>query len=383
MYGLLSTLTACNGFFVPQTSPPVTNGDYLYVANGANTYLAGFALSPTGGLSVLNNSPYNNGVAATSVAVAPGNGFLYAGTSNGIYLYAINGDGSLTVQNGGSPVAQDVIATALQVDATGNYLLAAGLGIAIGAQAIGIYQIGSGTGVLTPLGGSPLPLYTGPAGSTVTTPTSMLITPNNSLVYVALGSLGVQVLTLGSGGALSTGSGALVLPPLSTSVSPSDYGLASDAGTHFLFVSEINTGLRVFSVGINGTLTEISGSPYTAGTGPTGVTVNPAGPYVYVANKGSNNISAFSLNDTSGQLTAIAGSPFGSGGQLPLGIVTDMSNSYIAVINSGSNGSGGNSDLQIFSISTTTPGALTPGATASTGTDPANPQSIAATLPVA
>ena len=37
------------------------------------------------------------------------------------------------------------------------------------------------------------------------TPTAMLITPNNSYVYVSLGSLGVQVLTLGSGGALSTG----------------------------------------------------------------------------------------------------------------------------------------------------------------------------------
>ena len=52
----------------------------------------------------------------------------------------------------------------------------------------------------------------------------MLITPNNSYVYVSLGTLGVQVLTLGTGGALSTGSAATILPPLSTSTSPSDLG---------------------------------------------------------------------------------------------------------------------------------------------------------------
>ena len=39
----------------------------------------------------------------------------------------------------------------------------------------------------------------------------MLITPNNSYVYVSLASLGVQILTLGSGGVLSAGSVASIL----------------------------------------------------------------------------------------------------------------------------------------------------------------------------
>jgi hypothetical protein len=50
-----------------------------------------------------------------------------AGTTSGIFIYAINSDGSITVQNGGNIAAQDVVPTAMQVDSTGGYLLAAGV----------------------------------------------------------------------------------------------------------------------------------------------------------------------------------------------------------------------------------------------------------------
>jgi 6-phosphogluconolactonase len=377
---LLLGLTGCD-FFVDQNNPPPTNtGDYLYVGNGNNTYIAGFGVSSSGALSVLSGSPYNNGVAAQSVAVTPGNSFLYAGTTNGIYGYAINSNGSISVVNSGTAVAQDMVATQMQVDSTGNYLLAAGVGTSVQAQAIGIYQINTTTGLLTALTGSPLALYTGTASTpTVVTPTGLVITPNNSYVYVSLGTLGVQVLTLGTGGALSTGTAPTYLLPLSTSTSPADYGLTSNPGSAFLFVAEINTGLREFSIGTNGALSEVSGSPYAVGTGPTGVIVDPTGSYVYVANKGSNNISAFALTATSGKLTAISGSPFASGGQLPIAMVNDNSKSFIAVINSGANGSSGNSDLQLFKFDTTTVGKLDAVSTATTGTDPTNPQSLAAT----
>lgn len=40
-------------------------------------------------------------------------------------------------------------------------------------------------------------------------------------------------------------------------------------------------------------LNEVSGSPFTAGTNPYSVTVDPSGKFVYVANYGSNDISAY------------------------------------------------------------------------------------------
>src|SRR5277367_2903586 len=232
-------VAGCGGFFVPQTNSGggSNTGDYIYVGNGNNTYIAGFGLNSSGALSVLSGSPYNNGVAAASLAVTPANTFLYAGTTNGIFAYAINSNGSIAVQNSGSAVAQDVVATRMQVDSTGGFLLAAGVSTSFTAQAIGIYQINSTSGLLTAVTGSPLALYTGTASTpTVLTPTAMLITPNNSYVYVSLASLGVQVLTLGSGGALSVGSAATILAPFSTSSSPADYGLGSDPSSKFLFV---------------------------------------------------------------------------------------------------------------------------------------------------
>ena len=378
---LLLGVAGCDDFFVPQTNSGGggNTGDYLYVANGNNTFLAGFGVSSSGALSVLSNSPYNNGVAAQSLAVTPANTFLYAGTTNGIFAYTINSNGSITVLNSGAAVAADLVATSMQVDSTGGYLLAVGLSTSFQAQAIGIYQINATTGLLTAVTGSPLALYTG-KGSTpvISVPIAILITPNNSYVYASLGVLGVQVLTLGSGGALSAGTTATILPPLSTSTSPSDFGLASDPNSAFLFVAELNTGLREFSIGTGGTLSEVSGSPYAVGTGPAGVILDTTGSYVYVANKGSNNISAFTLTAASGKLTAVAGSPFSSGGQLPIGMVNDNSKKYLAVINSGNNGSTGNSDVQLFKFDATTDGKLDPVATATTGTDPTNPKVIVA-----
>jgi hypothetical protein len=379
---LLLGLSGCGGFFVPQTSSGGTTntGDYLYVANGSDTFLAGFGVASTGALSVLSGSPYNNSVAAQSLAVNPANTFLYAGTTAGIFVYGINSNGSITVQNDGSVAAQDMVATAMQVDSTGNYLLAVGISTAQQLQAIGIYTIDTSTGLLTAVAGSPLALYTGNTSTpTVVAPTGLLITPNNSYVYASLGTLGVQVLTLGSGGALAAGATPTLLAPLNSSTSPSDQRTASDPNSLFLFVAEINTGLRVFSIGSGGSLSEVSGSPYAVGTGPTAVDLDVTGSYVYVANKGSNNISAFTLTAASGKLTAVAGSPFSSGGQLPIGIVNDNSNNFVAVINSGSNGSSGNSDLQLFKFDATVDGKLDPVSTATTGTDPTNPSSIAAT----
>jgi 6-phosphogluconolactonase len=379
---LLLGLSGCGGFFVPQTSSGGTTntGDYLYVANGSDTFFAGFGVASSGALSVLSGSPYNNSVAAQSLAVNPANTFLYAGTTAGIFVYGINSNGSITVQNDGAVAAQDVVATAMRVDSTGNYLLAAGISTAQQVQAIGIYTIDTSTGLLTPVAGSPLALYTGNASTpTVVAPSGLLITPNNAYVYASLGALGVQVLTLGSGGALAAGATPTLLAPFSTSTSPSDQGTASDPNSQFLFVAEINTGLRVFSIGSGGSLKEVSGSPYAVGTGPTAVDLDSTGSYVYVANKGSNNISAFTLTAASGKLTAVAGSPFSSGGQLPIGIVNDNSKNFVAVINSGTNGSGGNNDLQLFKFDATTDGKLDPVATATTGTDPTNPAAIAAT----
>jgi 6-phosphogluconolactonase len=60
-----------------------------------------------------------------------------------------------------------------------------------------------------------------------------------------------------------------------------------------------------------GALTAIAGSPFPAGSFPFSVAVDPTGKFAYVANSSSNNVSGYTINATTGALTAIAGSPCG------------------------------------------------------------------------
>ena len=46
---------------------------------------------------------------------------------------------------------------------------------------------------------------------------------------------------------------------------------------------------------------------------PISVTVDPSGKLAYVANFGSANVSAYTINATTGMLSAVAGSPFAAG----------------------------------------------------------------------
>jgi 6-phosphogluconolactonase (cycloisomerase 2 family) len=172
----------------------------------------------------------------------------------------------------------------------------------------------------------------------------------------------------------STGAMAQVNTVLSPKVTDAaDYGLAISPSGGYLFAAETVTGgVRVFTIGTNGTLTETSGSPYSTGTGAWSVLVDSTGSYVYVANRTQGTISGFLLSN-SGALTQITGSPFTTG-TLPVAMVEDKSDAYIAVICAG-----GGPDLQVFKFDSTTAGALDSFATAKTGTDPTQASSIAAT----
>jgi 6-phosphogluconolactonase len=130
----------------------------------------------------------------------------------------------------------------------------------------------------------------------------------------------------------------------------------------------------VFSIGMTGALTEVTGSPFAAGTGPSGVLVDSTGAYVYVTNSGTgaNSISGYVLA-ANGTLTPIAGSPFATG-TTPVDIAEDSTGKYVGVVCNG-----GGQDLEVYSFDATTGGALDAAANATTGTDPTLPIAIAVT----
>jgi 6-phosphogluconolactonase (cycloisomerase 2 family) len=80
--------------------------------------------------------------------------------------------------------------------------------------------------------------------------------------------------------------------------------------------------ISAFSASASGALTPIPGSPFpTGGNGAGGgffaanrITTAVVKDFLYAANSGSNNVTAFSINPGTGTLTPVPGSPFATGG---------------------------------------------------------------------
>jgi DNA-binding beta-propeller fold protein YncE len=110
--------------------------------------------------------------------------------------------------------------------------------------------------------------------------------------------------------------------------------MAVDSGSKFLFVTNAHSNdISVFAIdAMNGMLTPVPGSPFSAGTLPKGIAVAPSANLVFVANNGSNDISVFNFDPVTGALSPVAGSPF-PGGTFPIGVITDVSGRFLYVTN--------------------------------------------------
>ena len=111
-----------------------------------------------------------------------------------------------------------------------------------------------------------------------------------------------------SSGALGT----LSSSPLATGSSPES--VAVDPAGKFLLAANITAKNEVSSYSItpsSGELTRTSTVP--AGQFPVNVVVDPSGKFAYFANESSNNVGVYSINATTGALSAVLGSPFGTG----------------------------------------------------------------------
>jgi 6-phosphogluconolactonase len=371
----LFALCGCGKFFVSQngtTTPPVTNpdaGNVLYIANASTTApsISAYLVSSTGVLTPVHGSPYALPVSGIplSMAITPGNTFLYVGTTAGVIGYSIGTNGVLTELSSGSALVAGVLPTAMGVDAGGTTLLTAALTTGTASIAVNGYGIDSSTGALTVGTGFPLAVDSANT-STTAIPTQLYFTPDDSLIYVTLATGGTEYLTYTAPGGVADG-GNLALSTNGTSQN----NVVADSTSSLLFVTETGAGVRVFTIESGGGLAEISGSPFAAGTGATGLALNSAGTYLYAANKGSNTITGFTVA-SGGALKATTTATTGS---LPLWLSFDQSGKYLAVANSG-----GTPDLGVYSPNATT-GALTADTTKTFGSSAALSIMVIATVP--
>ena len=136
-------------------------------------------------------------------------------------------------------------------------------------------------------------------------------------------------------------------PPTQASTSNTSFnvGVIDPKGRFIYVTSSVDNTIYGFSITqtadkgttTNGALTPIpSFNPYTDGTlnSPTWIMTDRAGKYVYVVNSGSNTISEYSIDQTTGALTPLTGSPTIATGTAPLFGTTDV-NGHVYVANQG------------------------------------------------
>jgi 6-phosphogluconolactonase len=276
----------------------------------------------TGAITQGAQTPTTENTSPTGLALIPSKKFLYAINSRAdtISIFNVASDGTLTLS--GTPgLAGGSGPTAAVIDPSGKYLLVTISNPIDVFGFVSVFSIDAGSGALTPVAGSPFPANADP--------TEILITPSGKFVYVT--NPGIGAITAFT---FSSSDGTLTqLPSSPISSLPGGgggaFGLAVDGSEQFLYVTNPSASnpppnaatignISAFSIApgtasIPGALTPILGSPFTAasGIGPTAITVDPGGKFVYATTTGStSSIWCFAITPTTGQLVTAAKSPF-------------------------------------------------------------------------
>ncbi len=327
---------------------------YVFTANAAgnpSTVSALTSNATTGAIASISGSPFSTGSGSVALAKSPAKGYLYvANSSSGdISAFTISATTGALTAIAGSPFAAEAGVNALAVEATGHFLYA----VSRNSANLWTFSI-SATGALSPVSGTPTLITTQPGAAS----NSVVIDPAGHYLYAATGASFPTVLY---GFSLDSTTGALT--PLG--FNPVLYGLANkaafDPAGKVLLVTGTNVygtagGVEVFMFNSStGGLVLGLASPIQVGVDPAGAAVDGTGKYVYVANTSDATIHGFSLDTTSGALQAVAGAPFPSGGNGningPLGIAADATGKFLFVCNA-------SNDISVFSINSST-GTLT------------------------
>jgi 6-phosphogluconolactonase (cycloisomerase 2 family) len=216
---------------------------------------------------------------------------------------------------------------------------------------VSAYTINSATGALSPIAGSPFP-----AGSE---PDSVVVDPSGRFAYVAnefANTISAYAINTATGALSAVSSSPFASGRFPTSVTVDPSGQFAYVTNSCVSSRDCSTG-TVWAYTINrstGALRPVSGSPFTTGEFPVSVTVDPTGRFAYVANSnnavGNGSVSAYTINHSTGALSAVAGSPFAAGNNA-YSVAVDPSGKFVYVTNENS-GVKGNISAYIINPST-------------------------------
>ncbi|HTD25023.1 MAG TPA: beta-propeller fold lactonase family protein [Terriglobales bacterium] len=331
---------------------------YVYATNMSDNTVSAFSMNPaTGALTAgIAGSPFATGTAPASISVDPSGSFAFVADSgsNKVSAYTISNTGTLAAVTG-SPFASGTNPTSLFADISGRLLYVANTG----DDTVSGYLINRSTGALSQLSNSPYTallapsaIVTDPVGqnafvsSATPSPSNQLLNynidilgspgpygelQNNSSGQAPAGTNPQGIATLPSGAAVyvaSKGSNSIFAFGISGCVAcitqPQPLGsfpahtqpvaVAVDPKGRFLYAANLGSNdISIYAINPNGTLVPFPGGPKSTGNAPQSLAVDPSGNFLVVADSGTNDISVFSIDQASGALTSVAGSPFAAG----------------------------------------------------------------------
>ena len=108
-------------------------------------------------------------------------------------------------------------------------------------------------------------------------------------------------------------------------------GCGSSHHTAYI-TTPLNNGIAAFRIDDHsGKLTQIPGSPYPGGLSPNVVVVHPSGKFVYGSNRGHDSIAVFSVDPAKGSVTRIDNTS--TQGRTPRNFTIDPSGKYLLAAN--------------------------------------------------
>ena len=315
-----------------------------------------------------------------SLSVGPSGAYAYVGNfdSNSVTTFSIDPDtGALTERETVSGVVHGP--QSMVVESTGHFAYVANYN----SNDVAMFSI-SQTGVLTPLLIG-MGTATVPAGRQ---PSSLAIDPTGTYVYVAnFATSNMTTFSIDGGGAQTPGALTTIGGAIGAGVSPRS--VAVDPKGPFVYVADHNpnatgdvanavTTVTMFRIKqspdpnpgtlqLIGTVTVASAS---TGSAPESIVVDPSGRFVYVADSGVHAVIPYSIDQTTGALTAVltgtgAGAAVGVGEQ-PIAVTVDPTGQFAYVIDALSN------TMTTFSIDQSTGELTAVGLPVATGIAPSS-----------
>jgi 6-phosphogluconolactonase (cycloisomerase 2 family)/DNA-binding winged helix-turn-helix (wHTH) protein len=320
---------------------------FVYVPDYSGNAVLGYSVNPnTGELGPVSTSPFKSGEHPYYAAFTPDRDFLYVanrGRADGlcgdgcnISAYAVDPVNGGLIELEGSPFSAGSGPVALATHPSGKFLYVANV-ISNDLQAYARNADGGLKRIGAPVRVGTHPFY-------------VAITPSGSFLYVTnQDDATISAFSVDPGGELHQVAGspfASGLRPRSFTIHPSgrfayvvNFGvnpyISHDAACSGNYGTGRGKGctISVFSIDQQtGSLSEIKGSPFESdGTNPVSSEIDSQGKYLFVANTSSNNVSVFRVDGTNGEIKSIQGSPFPAP-YGPAAIALDWSSEYVYVV---------------------------------------------------